>query len=296
MQQLTKIASFVLILLVFGLAGCEGPAGEQGPQGPEGPEGPVGPAGEDGSMMYSGSGAPDANTGENGDYYLDETTGDLYGPKNDQGWGTPISLQGPPGQDGQDGEDGSQIYSGTSAPQSSLGKEGDYYLNTSTFDLYGPKTNSGWGTPINLKGTANVMYSSWVNPPQWNGSTQTTTKYRYFDISANAMTQDIIDKGIVKVYTDFNTQSVYSLPVGKADTPGNPNYSYFFQLKPQQLRIGYMNPDATGTLPMAIGTSSSFRYVLIPGGKSLKAKAKNGKLPIDLNNYQEVKKYFGLPK
>ncbi|WP_138430471.1 collagen-like protein [Fodinibius saliphilus] len=294
MRRLLRVLTLFLIATLPLFFGCEGPAGEQGPQGPEGQQGPVGPAGDDGSKIYSGQGVPGSSKGDMGDYYLDTSTGDMYGPKNDQGWGTPISLQGPPGQDGQDGKDGSQIYSGSSAPQSSLGKEGDYYLNKSTFNLYGPKTASGWGTPINLKGTANVMYSNWVNPSQWNGNTQSTTKYRYFDISANAMTQDIIDKGIVKVYTDFNTQSVYALPLAKASSPGNPNYSFFFQLNPQQLRIGYMNPDATGTLPRAIGTSSSFRYVLIPGGKQLKTKAKVGKLPIDLNNYEEVKKYFGI--
>ncbi|NGP88234.1 collagen-like protein [Fodinibius halophilus] len=293
MRRLSRVLTLFLITILTLFVGCEGPAGEQGPQGPKGEQGPVGPAGDDGSKIYSRQGTPSNSKGSNGDYYLDISTGEMYGPKNDQGWGTPISLQGPAGQDGKDG---SQIYSGSSAPQSSLGKEGDYYLNKSTFDLYGPKTANSWGTPINLKGTANVMYSSWVNPPQWNGSTQTTTKYRYFDISANAMTQDIIDKGIVKVYTNFNTPSVYSLPLAKAGSPGNPNYSYFFQLNPQQLRIAYMNPDATGTLPNALGTSSEFRYVLIPGGKHLKTKAKAGELPIDLNDYEQVKRYFGIPK
>lgn len=296
MKRITRIVTLLLVCTMTLFMACEGPQGPEGPQGQQGPEGPVGPAGEDGSMMYSGQGAPDASTGENGDYYLNETTGDLYGPKNDDGWGSPVSLQGPPGQDGQDGEDGSQIYSGTSAPQSSLGKEGDYYLNTNTFDLYGPKTNNGWGTPINLKGTANVMYSNWINPQQWQSGSMFGQQYRYFDISANAMTQEIIDEGIVKVYTNFNTSSTYSLPLGKGDSPATPNYSYFFELEPQKLRIGYMDPDNPSTTPTALSTATDFRYVLIPGGKSLKAKAKAGSLPINLNSYEEVKKYFGIPK
>ena len=113
MRRLSQIATLLLVCSLTLFMACEGPQGPEGPQGQQGPEGPVGPAGEDGSMMYSGQGAPDASTGENGDYYLDETTGELYGPKNDSGWGTPINLQGPPGQDGQDGEDGSQIHSGS---------------------------------------------------------------------------------------------------------------------------------------------------------------------------------------
>ncbi|MDZ7717657.1 MAG: hypothetical protein U5K72_02410 [Balneolaceae bacterium] len=287
---MTLCLSLVLGLGIF--MACEGPEGPEGPAGEQGPEGPVGPAGEDGSMILAGTGAPSSDTGSVGDYYLDRDNAELYGPKNESGWGTPLSLQGPPGADGEDGEDGSQIHSGTSAPDAGMGQPGDYFLNTSTFDLYGPKTDSGWGTPINLKGTANVMYSDWVNPQQWEEGTFNATKYRYFDISANAMTQEILDSGVVKVYTNLNTQSIYSLPIGKGDTPANPKYSFFFELKPQQLTIGYLDPDNSTTLPMVLSTKIDFRYVLIPGGKSLNAKAKS--LPIDLNNYEQVKKYFGI--
>ncbi|MDR9366996.1 MAG: hypothetical protein RI575_16795 [Balneolaceae bacterium] len=282
---MTVCISLALSLGVF--MACEGPEGPEGPAGEQGPEGPVGPAGEDGSMILAGTGAPSSDTGSIGDYYLDSDNAELYGPKVESGWGTPLSLQGPPGADG------SQIHSGTSAPDAGMGQRGDYFLNTSTFDLYGPKTESGWGTPINLKGTANVMYSEWVNPQQWEEGTFNATKYRYFDILANAMTQDILDNGVVKVYTNLNTQSIYSLPIGKGDTPANSNYSFFFELKPQQLRIGYINPDNSTTLPMALNTNIDFRYVLIPGEESL-AKRKAKSLPIDLNNYQEVKKYFGI--
>lgn len=34
----------------------------------------------------------------------------------------------------------------------SLGVEGDYYLDKSSYELYGPKINNGWGTPLNLTG------------------------------------------------------------------------------------------------------------------------------------------------
>lgn len=137
------------LMLVFGLGlmGCEGP---QGPQGEQGSEGPVGPAGEDGSMMYAGEGAPGDDIGQNGDYYLNQNTGELYGPKDANGWGEPIIVL--KGEAGQDGEDGSQIHAGTGAPNESLGEIDDFYLDKSSYELYGPKTSSGWGSPLNLKG------------------------------------------------------------------------------------------------------------------------------------------------
>jgi hypothetical protein len=107
MQRLFKISSLILLMLMLGISGCKGPAGEQGPEGAEGPEGPVGPAGEDGSMMYSGQGAPGSDIGDNGDYYLNTNTGEMFGPKDKNGWGNPIMVL--MGDDGQDGEDGSQI-------------------------------------------------------------------------------------------------------------------------------------------------------------------------------------------
>ena len=150
MQRLTRISSLVLILLVLGFAGCEGPAGEQGSQGPEGPQGPVGPAGEDGSMMYSGQGAPSTDIGTEGDYFINTDNGEMFGPKDNDGWGNPIMVL--MGQDGQDGEDGSQIHAGSGAPSTSLGQIGDFYLDQANYDMYGPKTDQGWGSPINLKG------------------------------------------------------------------------------------------------------------------------------------------------
>lgn len=49
--------------------------------------------GPPGSQILSSNGAPDAGLGAIGDYYLDKTTNELYGPKSQEsGWGTPINL------------------------------------------------------------------------------------------------------------------------------------------------------------------------------------------------------------
>ena len=68
------------------------------------------------------------------------------GPEGEKG------EQGPKGDQGIPGKDGSTILSGTSNPNSSIGKEGDFYLNLNTGGLFGPKTSTGWGTPYNMKG------------------------------------------------------------------------------------------------------------------------------------------------
>ena len=64
---------------------------------------------------------------------------------------TTVGLRGPLGPQGLPG---SQILSGGGAPESDLGAIGDYYLDTNTNELYGPKSQeNGWGEPVPL-GTA----------------------------------------------------------------------------------------------------------------------------------------------
>jgi hypothetical protein len=55
------------------------------------------------------------------------------------------------GPAGANGIDGNTIISGTTDP-TTQGVDGDYYLNTTTYVLFGPKTSSGWGTGKSLVG------------------------------------------------------------------------------------------------------------------------------------------------
>ena len=139
-----------------GPQGPKGVPGGNGANGANGAPGATGATGAAGSQIYSGNGAPAANLGTNGDYYLDKTNYLLYGPKTlANGWGTPTLLrgaQGAQGPAGPAGVAGSQIYSGTGAPAANLGTIGDYYLDKSNVNFYGPKTANGWGTPVSLNG------------------------------------------------------------------------------------------------------------------------------------------------
>ena len=75
-----------------GIQGPPGPQGEsiQGDPGPTGATGPTGPAGTPGSVIYTDSGEPDPGVGIDGDYYLDQDSAFLYGPKESGNWFTEI--------------------------------------------------------------------------------------------------------------------------------------------------------------------------------------------------------------
>lgn len=68
-----------------------------------GSQGPIGPRG---NSVLSGSGAPSAGLGVNGDFYIDTATDELYGPKTSGAWGSPTSLVGPEGPQGPQGDPG----------------------------------------------------------------------------------------------------------------------------------------------------------------------------------------------
>ncbi len=103
----------------------------------------VGPSGPNNNLVYYGTTDPDSEIGCFGDFYLDISKGFLYGPKAGYGWGKGLAMDGATAAE-------NQVYSGTEIPAPTFGKTGDYYLNTMTSMLYGPRKTMNWGTPINL--------------------------------------------------------------------------------------------------------------------------------------------------
>src|SRR5262245_8336359 len=66
-----------------------------------------------------------------------------------------VSEQGPPGLPGSPGEagqDGNTILYGGAAPSTAVGQDGDFYINTSTHFIYGPKSFGVWPAGTSLIG------------------------------------------------------------------------------------------------------------------------------------------------
>jgi hypothetical protein len=118
--------------------------------------------------ILHGSGAPGKRKGVVGDFYIDDRSHSIYGPKPANGWGRPTSLIGPAGPAGPAGASGSPnpsglslrqpylILNGTGPPLASTGVDNDFYVDTSTTQLYGPREDGMWGSPISLTGRANI--------------------------------------------------------------------------------------------------------------------------------------------
>jgi hypothetical protein len=320
-KQSMKKLNFLIVLItvgVLGVASCQkgdvGPAGATGTAGANGTNGAAGTAGADGSIIYSGTSAPDALKGVAGDFYINTANGQLYGPKTIAGWGVGFSLKGPAGaagatgakgadgKDGKDGADGangvngingkngSQILSGTGVPAAGLGAVGDYYFDKGSDLLYGPKIVSGWGVATNLKGsngapgTANVIYSGWNYATNFRDTTADNTDLHAGDLSAPKLTSAILNSGTVQVYFTFGG-GVYTLPYtsyagGKLNTMSYwPRLGHFI--------ITRFTADNSNSV--ALSTLLQYRYVIIPGGITADA-AKH----VNLNDYEAVRKYYRI--
>lgn len=92
-----------------------GPPGPEGPPGPIGPEGPQGPTGET-EEWIAGLGVPLTGVGQDGDWFIDNSTGDIY-EKVSSVWQFrgnirgPIGLTGPAGPQGEVGPAGASFSS-----------------------------------------------------------------------------------------------------------------------------------------------------------------------------------------
>ncbi|RAR75315.1 beta strand repeat-containing protein, partial [Flavobacterium aciduliphilum] len=167
--------------------------------------------------LVSGAGTPDNNSGTNGDFFIDTTNNVIYGPKAAGVWpptGTslvgPAGAQGQPGATGADGQNTYQIWlsqgnsgtisqfldslkgvagtngatwnSGAGIPSDALGSNGDYYLNTTTNDVY-LKTADTYSIITNIKGATGPA-----------GSNATVTGTAPIDVTSGVVS--INDSGI----------------------------------------------------------------------------------------------------
>ncbi len=142
------INDFYIDKLTANLYGPKTATGWGNPFPLKGETGDTGSKGQDGSQFLSDTGVP-TTQGKVGDFYFQPSTTTLYGPKTSAGWGTGIRLKGP---QGDKGEDGRTILSGTSNPTGAVGDIGDFYINTSSYVIFGPKTAVSWGSGKSILG------------------------------------------------------------------------------------------------------------------------------------------------
>ncbi|QEM04879.1 SGNH/GDSL hydrolase family protein [Mucilaginibacter rubeus] len=127
----------------------------------------------DTTVLY-GTTSPSTSTGNNGDTFINTVSGIFY-KKTAGAWNQVFSMQtgpqgpqGASGTDGTNGTNGKTILNGTTNPANSLGTDGDFYINTSSYYFFGPKTAGIWGSGISLI-VSGVQFEETANKNTPNG-------------------------------------------------------------------------------------------------------------------------------
>lgn len=145
--------SYQVVMNLRGPQGIQGPAGPTGATGSQGPAGNNGQNGIDGKTIRNGSGAPSSGLGVDGDFYIDTTADDIYGPKTSGSWGSPTSLIGPQGPTGATGPAGPTGAAGANGSNGTNGANADVTRSsTSSISIgtgsrtltYTSSSNLGW--------------------------------------------------------------------------------------------------------------------------------------------------------
>jgi hypothetical protein len=134
-----------------GLTGATGPQGLKGDTGAQGPIGLTGPTGPQGAIGLTGATGPQGLKGDTGAQGTIGLTGPT-GPQGTAGLKGETGVQGPEGPQGLPGINGKAVLNGLSDPASGIGEDGDFYINTTSNNLFGPKNLGNWPTGISLIG------------------------------------------------------------------------------------------------------------------------------------------------
>jgi hypothetical protein len=100
------------------------------------------------NTIRNGKGAPSNSLGVDGDFYIDISKLDFYGPKLNGHWPAPVSLRGPAGTNGSNGVNGTNGKSGTNGVDGKNGAVGEKGASSGIVGPIGPTGPQGIAGPI----------------------------------------------------------------------------------------------------------------------------------------------------
>lgn len=196
------------------------------------------------------------------------------GPKGPTGTPGPQGLQGAQGATGTPGATGPAGVTGATGAKGDKGDKGD------------PGTNGEQGAKGDKgdTGTANVIYSGWFAPAVGEWQKLSDINYTY-TINEQRITQDIVDRGVVLVYSRQGAGSAsYLLPLTLTTSSSISNYNVGMSF--EKVIINFLELLEPSGKP---ANNLQFRYVIIPGGIQARAN-------LDYTNFDAVAHAFRIPE
>lgn len=178
------------------------------------------------ASIYAQSGVTSANVN---DWYLNTNTGLVYqctvaGAAAIAKWVYKGSIKGDTGANGAQGtqgvkgEDGSTWLSGSTVPTTSQGKDDDFYLNSTNYDIY-KRTSGNWNKIGNIKGEKGATGTAGTNgaagqrgSKHYFGTAITGTATEGTVFSGSGITSALVDDE----YLNISTYNIYKCTLSGA--------------------------------------------------------------------------------
>ena len=217
---------------VSALVGATGPAGANGTNGTNGTNGAAGSNGTNGKSV---------EIQNNGTFIQWRLVGDST-------WINIVALATLKGADGTNGTNGSNgtngtngyaILNGIGAPGAGVGVNGDFYINTSNYSIYGPKASGAWGAPTSLVGPSGAGTGDMVL-----ASAQLNTGIKTFQTGTLLM-RDPGNTFSAEPYSDANPPMTLNM-TDQSTLPATPVAGQSTLYTPDGKSIKLLDNDGTG--------------------------------------------------
>jgi len=199
-----------------GPTGATGPTGPIGPIGPQGVQGVAGPVGANGNTVLSGAGNPVTSSaaGVAGDFYIDNITNILYGPKAGDNWvgATSVSLVGPTGAVGPVGPVGVTGATGPQGPPGLIGPQGQE-------GAIGPQGPAGLSVLSAGQVTTTVIADGAVTDAKISGPISASKISGTIGLSSYAGVK-VVHTGTIDGVNSFNTLTAAIQAIGPNNSAG----------------------------------------------------------------------------
>jgi hypothetical protein len=188
------------------------------------------PNAADGTLLY-GAGIPGTTTGKNGDSYINTLTGIFY-QKVAGSWSQVFSMatgpqgpQGTAGTNGTNGTNGNTILYGTTNPaNNTTGVDGNFYINTASYTIFGPRAAGVWPAGVSLIGSDGAAGAAGATGPQGPAGAAGTNGTNGQGVPTGGTTGQILAKNSS---TNYDTGWI-NAPAGGSTDSGSSNFSYNF--------------------------------------------------------------------
>ncbi|MEQ9210197.1 MAG: hypothetical protein RLN96_10205, partial [Pseudomonadales bacterium] len=182
-----------------------------------------------------------------GDFFINTTTDSIFGPKAAGVWGTGTSLFGPAGADGN------TVLNGLIDPTPGDGVDGDFYINTVSDSIFGPKTAGVWptGEPLVRPGGANDTIPANVFSARIAANGTVISQSYPFVNSVNNTGPGVYDVDYIPGF--FSETPAVSIGSGHQNTVGFTVANYFSESKDSVIVVTQNK----------FGTNESFAFDLL---------------------------------